>query len=256
MVALSAPTPNDTVLEIGPGKGVLTEQLLATGAKVIAIEKDDRLIPYLNELFHPNKESGQLKLVHGDALDKKIWANAVNQFQLESRPYHVIANIPYYITGALLRHFLEHGPQPKTLTFLVQKEVAQQIVARDHKEGILSLSIKAYGDPHMKGVVKRTSFRPIPNVDSAILFVDNISKKRFIDAGVDEQSYFHHLHAGFGAKRKMLINNLHKELNVEKDRLATIFSELQLPIKCRAEDLTITEWTNLSHALSSNAKDI
>ena len=132
----------DTVLEIGPGKGFLTEELLKKAGRVIAIEKDNRLIEHLQEKFAEEVENKKLVIVHGDVLDFNI-----AQCELKSKKYTLVANIPYYITGQILRMFLESDLQPQKMILMVQKEVAQRIVARDNKESILSISVKAYGAP-------------------------------------------------------------------------------------------------------------
>ncbi len=164
----------DVVLEIGPGKGALTEKILETGAKVIAVEKDQELIPVLEEKFAEYVTKGSLVLVHEDVLE----FNPLS-YKLKAGSFKLIGNIPYYITGAIIRKFLESDPQPTSMTLLVQKEVAERIVARDGKESILSISVKAYGTPHYIDKVPKRYFTPEPKVDSAIIHIDNISKDRF-----------------------------------------------------------------------------
>ncbi len=131
---------DDLVLEIGPGQGALTEKILETGAKVIAVEKDDRLISLLNEKFIKETNSGQFTLIHGDILDLDLAFLKNSEFKL-------IANIPYYITGLIFRKFLEGNIQPSKIVIMVQKEIADRIIARDGKESLLSISVKAYGQP-------------------------------------------------------------------------------------------------------------
>ncbi len=164
----------DTVLEIGPGKGALTKRLLNAGANVIAVEKDDRLIPLLEELFSKEIKSKKLTLIHGDVLDLDV-----NSYLLSVTSYKLIANIPYYITGEIVRKFLSGNFQPSLMVVLVQKEVAERITTKDQKESILSISVKAYGEPKYIQTVKAGSFFPPPKVDSAILLIDNISKDKF-----------------------------------------------------------------------------
>ena len=140
---------SDTVLEIGPGKGFLTKGLLESGASIIALEKDSELLPVLKETFLNHKN---LTLIEGDALT----------YEPPSKPYKLIANIPYYITGAILERYLSHTHQPSHMVVLVQKEVAERVCARDGKESILSLSVKAYGEPKLVYKVSRGSFNPAP----------------------------------------------------------------------------------------------
>ena len=129
---------NDIVLEIGPGKGILTEELLKNSEKVIAIEKDDGLYKFLKEKFWEEIENKKLNLLHGDILKEKL---------PKLGKYKLISNIPYNITGEIIRKFLSGDNQPELITLLVQKEVAKRIVAADGKESILSISVKAYGKP-------------------------------------------------------------------------------------------------------------
>lgn len=235
MVTASQTQKGDVVLEIGPGKGVLTRTLLETGDHVIVVEKDDRMIPLLSETFSDKIEDGQLTLIHGDILKTDI------SLITQNRPYKVIANIPYYITGEILRLFLEHAHQPTSMTLLVQKEVAERIIAKDKKESILSLSVKAFGTPSLVAVVKRGSFFPIPNVDSAIIYIADISKNTL--GAVLPEHFFTIIKAGLAHKRKILISNL-KDLYT-KDTLSRAFREISLPETIRGEDLDVSTWISL-----------
>lgn len=223
----------DTVLEIGPGKGALTKKLLETGAKVFAIEKDDRLIPVLEELFAKEIKSGKFTLIHGDVLEFNP-----TEYKLKEGNYKLVANIPYYITGELIRNFLSELPQPELMVILVQKEVAERIVSKDGKESILSISVKVYGEPKYIQTVKAGSFFPSPKVDSAILLIDNISKKNFTDTS--EQKFFEILRAGFAHKRKTLSSNL--KAYISKEQLAS----LGINEKERAEKLSLEQWLEIS----------
>src|SRR5690606_28133956 len=140
---------DDIVLEIGPGEGALTERLILLAAKVIAVEKDDRLYEELKEKFYEEIRKDRLDLIHGDILD----FNPENLAFYEDFSYKIVANIPYNITGAIIRKFLSADYQPELMVLLVQKEVAERI-ARSKKESILSVSVKAYGNPHYVGTVK------------------------------------------------------------------------------------------------------
>ena len=235
------------VLEIGPGKGILTSALLSAGAKVICVEKDDQLIPVLQKKFAKNITFGQLKIVHGDILEFNIKS-------LISSDYKVIANIPYYITGQIIRMFLESEFQPKSMTLLLQKEVVERIVAKDGKESLLSLSVKIFGNPRYVRTVSRNVFSPQPNVDSAILHIENISKNNFPEArpggrGFGEKFFFKILHAGFAHKRKQLISNLSSLY--KKGALLKYFEKSGLNPKCRAEDLPLEAWIKLCKMLES-----
>ncbi len=178
----------DTVVEIGPGEGTLTKFLLEKAACVIAIEKDRLLAEKLKAKFKNEIEEGKLKIIEGDVLMlplEKVSKGVFEMTRSQKTPfdtfenYILVGNIPYYITGALFKKFLESKNQPSSITFVVQKEVAERIMARDGKESILSISVKAYGTPEYGGVIRAGSFSPAPKVDSAIIHIGNISKKRF-----------------------------------------------------------------------------
>ena len=224
----------EMVLEIAPGEGNLTKELLLRGAKVIAVEKDNRLIPILEQKFSANISSGQLTLIHSDILNfSPVF------YKLQATSYKLIANIPYYITGEIIRKALSEWPQPSKIVIMIQKEVAERIVARDGKESLLSISVKVYGEPRIYAVVKAGSFSPAPKVDSAILIVENLSK----DRPWTEKKWFEIIKAGFAHKRKLLSSNLKPIFgNVVENRLATC----GIPLNARAENLTVENWLCLS----------
>lgn len=226
----------DTILEIGPGMGILTEKLLATRGLVLAVEKDDNLYGLLKDKFQKEISSGQLRLVHDDILNFEP-----KSYNLEARTYKLIANIPYNITGAILKKFLETNYQPEKMVLLVQKEVAERIITKNRKESVLSVSVKAYGKPKYIETVKAGSFAPAPKVDSAIIAIENISKKFF--ANFSEQNFFKMLHAGFKSKRKKLSSNLSTIFG--KDNIQQIFQKLNLDENLRAEDIGIETWKKL-----------
>ncbi len=233
-------TKEDIILEVGPGKGVLTEKLLEKAKQVIIVEKDDRLIPFLQEKFSLAIKEKKLILIHEDILDfDPLFHN------LSNLNYKIIANIPYYITGQFLRKFLESSFQPRKIVIMVQKEIAQRIVAQNKKESLLSISIKAYGQPKMIMKVSKENFSPAPKVDSAILLISNVSKRFFLDHKITEKDFFEILHAGFAHKRKVLINNLKTvfpQIDWEKS-----FEKSKLSTKIRAEDLNLEDWRKLLH---------
>jgi 16S rRNA (adenine1518-N6/adenine1519-N6)-dimethyltransferase len=229
-------TSDDIVLEIGPGEGSLTEKLLSCARKVIAIEKDHRLIPYLKEKFKKEIDGNRFELLENDILEFDP-----NSLIVYDRPYKVMANIPYYITGQILRILLESKNQPISMTLLIQKEVAERIVAKEGKESLLSLSVKVFGKPTYIQTVKRGSFSPTPNVDSAILHIGEISKERF--AKIHEGNFFELIHIGFAHKRKQLLSNLAQKF--KKELLEDAFDLLKLNKKIRAEDMPLDKWLEL-----------
>lgn len=227
------------VVEIGPGKGALTIKLLESGAGVLAIEKDERMCEFLKENFKDSLDKN-FSLLCGDILEMDL-----EKLRVVASKYKLIANIPYYITGAIIRKFLSGTHQPERMVLLMQKEVAERIIAKDQKGSLLSISVKAYCEPVFIEVVKAGSFVPAPSVDSAIVLFQNISKKNFTDNSVSEDLFFKVLNAGFAHKRKMLLSNL-KELQKEKDftrlNMSEIFSKINLDPKIRAENLTVGQW--------------
>lgn len=245
LVTAGEVTANDTVLEIGPGTGALTKVLLKTGARVIALEADTRAMAILEPLFANEIKTGQLTLIHGDAREL-----AIASLGLSHQQFKVVANIPYYLSGFLLRTLLESSIQPSKLVFLMQKEVVTRI-ARDTKESILSLSVKAFGVPKYVKTVTRGHFNPPPKVDSAILLINNINLANFTD--LQEQNlYFELLHLGFGQKRKQLLSNFTHMY--DRTTLESIFSELGLKLDIRAEAVPLSLWLALTKKLAVTPK--
>ncbi len=224
----------EIVLEIGPGEGVLTKELLSTEAKIFAVEKDDRLIPELQNKFVKEILEKRLNLIHDDILEIEI-SNLIKE------NYKIIANIPYYITGQIIRKFLESAHQPESMTLLVQKEVAERITAKDGKESLLSLSVKIFGEPFYVKTVSKGVFKPQPKVDSAILHIKNINNEKLF--GIKPEFFFKVIHAGFAHKRKQLIPNLCSVF--DKGVILKIFKEHNIDEKIRAEDLNLETWITI-----------
>lgn len=236
----------EVVIEIGPGTGVLTQELLKRGARVIALEADERAIAVLQTTFTQEIENNTLTLVHTDA--RHLDVSHIEG--IADGGFKVVANIPYYLSGLLFRVFLQSSIQPKTLVYLVQKEVAKRIcssLSRGEKESLLSLSVKAYGKPSYVTTVSRGHFAPPPKVDSGIVVVRNISRDNFKD--LDEATFFKLLHLGFGQKRKQLLGNLSKEY--DREALTHIFSTLSLPLATRAEDVSLETWLLLCKEIAN-----
>ena len=223
---------SDVILEIGPGKGALTEKLLASGCQLIAVEKDGELFEFLKEKFAEQIKSGSLILLNEDILKFQI-----SNFQFPK--YKIIANIPYNITGAILKKFLTAEKQPERMVLMVQHEVASRIIARDGKESILSISVKAYGEPKMLMKVNKRYFSPAPKVDSAIIEIKNISRQFFNKNKITEEKFWEIVKTGFAHKRKKLSSNLKGVISPQK------LSSVNLGDK-RAEDLTLSDWINLA----------
>lgn len=250
----------DIVLEIGPGMGDLTELLIEKAKQVIAIEKDDRLIPILTEKFTKEIKSKKFKLIHGDILEiledkEKNQKKSTEEYW--PAKYKLVANIPYYITGAILRGFLSIKIQPSKIVLLVQKEVAERIIARDKKESLLSISVKVYGKPKIISRVPAGAFVPVPNVDSAVLSISDISKSYFTD--FTEENFFKILKAGFAHKRKLLSANLRTDLKnksstdseFSKEKIAEAMLKSNIKEKSRSEDLDLKNWSDLVKNLTN-----
>lgn len=238
---------SDTILEIGPGQGALTEKLLEKSDHVIAVEKDRELVSFLEKKFEKEIKEGKLKLMEGDILKIKISGLVASRYKL-------VANIPYNITGEIFRKFLQGDPltplrarkQPARMVLLVQKEVAERILARDGKESVLSISVKIYGEPKYIDTVKKGSFTPVPKVDSAILLIENISRERF--HAISEENFFKILKAGFAHKRKLLSSNLK---SIFKKDVSVLLEQCNIPEKSRAEDLKVEDWLRLARCYST-----
>jgi 16S rRNA (adenine1518-N6/adenine1519-N6)-dimethyltransferase len=219
----------DTVLEIGPGTGMLTRALLDTANKVVAVETDLELIPGLEAKFMEEIEEGRLILVQEDV-------RTYDPSSIDG-PYKLVANIPYYITGELIRKFLTTKKKPLSITFLVQKEVAVRI-ARSKKESLLSLSVKTFGTPIYRFTVPKGAFTPAPTIDSAVLSITDIHTP--FASEVEEYGFFEILHAGFAHKRKQLGKNLEEFYTSES--IAAAFDSLTLSRAIRAEDVPLEAW--------------
>jgi len=234
-------TSNDLILEIGPGQGDLTAVLLKTGAVVVAVEKDREMVEILEEKFAAEIISNKLILIQDDILDFKI-ENSI----LKGKEYKLIANIPYYITGEIFSKFLSTKEQPSLIILLVQKEVATRIIARDHKESILSMSIKVYSKPQIITKVKAGSFTPAPKVDSAIIRLTNISRDKFTT--ISEKAFFKTLKGGFAHKRKRLFSNLKSVFKINENE---IIIKTKLDKNVRAENLGIEDWINITKLIEA-----
>lgn len=243
---------DDTILEIGPGKGALTKKLLEKAGIVIAVEKDRELARFLKIKFGKEIAEGKLILIEKDIL--KIDPLLISPFARDEKSsYKIIANIPYNITGAILKKFLTEKYQPESMVLLVQHEVAQRIIARDGKESLLSISVKAYGEPKMIMKVSARYFSPAPKVDSAIISIKNISRKNFSplfnsphlspllvkEREKFEARFWQILRAGFAHKRKKLAGNLKPLL--EKNT-SEILRKAGVKENARAENISLKQW--------------
>ncbi len=239
IVAAGKLKKNDYVLEIGPGKGMLTKELLKYAGHVTTIEKDPILAEKISTQFKNEIDSGFLELIIADVRDVDL-----KKYHFSKHPFKLIANIPYYITGELLRTFLSGKIKPTMIVFLLQKEVARRIVGHSlgEKESVLSISVKAFGSPKYIRTVGKKAFRPEPNVSSAVLMIEDINNKKLAD--INERFFFEVVKTGFAQKRKFLKSNL-KSL-IKPELLTAMFHKLNIPSNVRAEDISLENWIQIT----------
>lgn len=228
-------TKDDEVLEIGAGLGSLTYLLAQTSRQVVAVEIDKAMLPPLRQAL---AEFENVRVIGGDILELKP------DELMQGQDYVVVANIPYYISSAIIRHLMAASKRPKRVVLTVQKEVAERVLARDGKMSLLSLSVQLFGQVSMAGVIPAGSFLPTPEVDSAVLKVELYSQPL---VPLDQQEAFFKLaHAGFGQKRKTLRNSLSAGLALTASQVETLLHEGGIDPKRRAETLSILEWKRLT----------
>lgn len=227
----------DTVLEVGPGTGSMTAILAERAAQVIAIEVDSRLEPILTREF---AQYPHVKFHWVDILEADI-AQIVGD-----RPYKVVANLPYYITSAILRKLLEGHPKPQSLTVTVQKEVAERVVAEPNDMSLLSVSVQFYGKPSIPARIKASAFWPKPEVDSAVLHIEVYDTPPV--SVPDEATFFKMVRAGFSQKRKQIKNSLASGLGLPNEAVAALLEQATINGTRRAETMALEEWAALSRA--------
>ena len=231
-------TPDDTVLEIGPGTGVLTRALAARVKKVIAVEKDEYLATHnlKPEALPPNVE-----IIIGDIL--KVLPDLRSVFQ--DSCFKIVANIPYYLTSYLLREILERGPRPALAVLTIQKEVAQRITAKPPDMNLLALSVQAYGTPEIIKTVPAECFSPKPKVDSAIIAISDISDEFFRKNRLQAEQFFRVIRAAFSQKRKQLANSLASAAG-NKETALEILRAAGINPASRAEGLSLSDWSSIA----------
>lgn len=238
----------DTVLEIGPGFGTLTEELLLNAKEVFAIELDQRLFPILKENF---SSYNNLRLIEGDVL--KLDLNATLEGKKDVK---VVANLPYYITTPIISKFIESKLPIESLTFMVQKEVGDRMVAREGSKdfGSLSLFIQYYSDAEIVAKVPNTSFMPRPKVDSVVVrmkvrdYGEVYKEEKADERSIDEKFLFDLIHAAFNQRRKTILNSMtsNRDLNIDKESLSKVLEDLNIDPKTRAERLSLDEFIAIS----------
>jgi len=222
----------DIVSEIGPGVGTLTQEIAKRVKRVIAIEKDKKMIEILKETLRDFKN---IEITQGDVLklDPKSYT---------LKPYKIVANLPYYIVSPVIRKFLElTEARPLKMVLMVQKEVAQRICSKPPKMSLLAVSVQFYAKPEIISFVSKKSFWPQPKVDSAIIKITPIKPARTVLSGL----FFKIVKAGFSQPRKQLANNLSKGLELDKERVKKWLLENKINPTQRAETLSVQNWIKL-----------
>jgi 16S rRNA (adenine1518-N6/adenine1519-N6)-dimethyltransferase len=232
----------DTVIEVGPGLGIMTAELAKRAGWVIAIELDDRLADILKEIL-PGEN---IVIIHQDVLGTDPGAllqEGAPRFPEAIKPYKVVANLPYYITSPVIRHFLEASVKPERIVVMVQKEVAEAIVAGPGQRSVLSISVQFYGRAEIVTYVPAASFYPEPSVDSAVVKID-VYPHPPVDVD-DEGRFFKLVRAGFTAARKQVANSLSQGLGVPKADIIGLLKAAAIDPMRRAETFTVEEWVSL-----------
>ncbi len=235
IIAAANLAPTDTVVEVGPGLGILTMELVQKAHQVITIERDDKLIPYLQRTF---KTYSNLRIIHQDVL--------------ESTPpeaqYKVVANIPYHITSPIISHFLQNqqGTRPSLLVLLTQLEVAQKICAKPGDHNVLSLQTQLFCNPTLINRVSANNFLPAPKVDSAILKLETLPQPRITNI----KQFLAIIHKAFSQKRKTLANSLNGLYGLGKNEWAERLNQSKLSPNIRPQQLSMADWQNLINHLS------
>ena len=228
-------SPDDTIVEIGPGRGFLTKGLAERAGRVVAVELDDGLVPRLRETF---ADSGHVEIVHGDARTINI-----DTLTGAAREYKVVANLPYYAATPIVRRFLEDEHRPTTLVVMVQREVGQEMTASPGKMGILSVATQVYGSARIVTSVPPKAFRPSPNVTSAVVRIDTYSEPLVAFDSAD--TFFTLVRAGFSAPRKQIHNSLKNGLEIGSEQVMALLQSAGISPTRRAQTLSIDEWRDL-----------
>ena len=237
-------TSADTVLEIGPGLGALTHQLAERAGRVVAVELDQRLLPILRQQF---ADRPHVSFVHGDILELDPAETAVGAAPAAAQ-YKVVANLPYYITSAVLRHILEAPAPPSLAVLLMQREVAQRIVAQTSAMSLLAVSVQFYARPRILRRVPAGAFLPRPKVDSCVVRLDLRAQPAIGD--LSTARFFQVVRAGFGQRRKQLRNSLSAGLGSSKEQADLWLDAAGVDRRRRAETLSLAEWGRLAQIVN------
>jgi len=230
--------PSDFVIEIGPGKGILTEKLAERAERVIAVEIDRKLVDYLRRKFINTQN---IEIIHADILKINL-SELITSYKLQTTSCKIIANLPYYITSPVIRMFLEAKHSPREMILMVQKEVAERITAVPGKMSLLSVSVQYYARPEILFYVNKKSFNPVPKVDSAVIRVTRIVEHE----AQENKKFFKIVRAGFCARRKTLVNNLSNSLRLDKKEVQEKIKAAGILPTARAQELSVEDWKKLA----------
>ncbi len=236
-------TKEDYVLEIGPGIGTLTEELALNAKKVVAVELDEALLPILDETL---KDYDNIEIIHGDIL--KVDIPKLIEEKLGGGPIKVVANLPYYVTTPIIGKLIEEDLNIHSIIVMIQKEVADRIVAPPNNKqyGSLSVFVNFYTNPEIMVRVPKTVFMPQPKVDSAVI---KLTLKEELPE-VDKKVFFKVVKSAFGKRRKTILNSLSSNgLGLDKETIREVLESLEIPIESRAENLNIEDFIKISKTL-------
>jgi 16S rRNA (adenine1518-N6/adenine1519-N6)-dimethyltransferase len=239
--------PDELVVEVGPGVGTLTAQLARAARHVVAVEIDRNMVAILRETL---SEFTNVTVIHEDILKldlDRMLEQAPSAVRPSPLAYKVVANLPYYITSAVIRKFLEHPRPPGLLALMVQEEVARRILAGPGEMSLLAVSVQFYAVPTLAMKLPAGAFYPAPNVDSAVVLLTVRNERR----GVDPKLFFRVAQAGFGQKRKQLRNSLAAGLGVSPATGESFLQRAGIDPQRRAQTLAIEEWERLANSVTA-----
>lgn len=241
--------PDDTILEIGPGLGHLTRVLARRAGRVIAVEVDRKLAAKLAADF---ADTPNVRIVYGDILQfEPLELLKPGNVLAQPAPFKVVANLPYYITSAILRHILQSTHKPRVVVVMVQRQVAQRLIAQPPQMSLLAVSVQFFARAHIVRTIAAGAFYPRPKVDSAVVRLDVLEHQPMADKEIER--FFEIVRAGFGERRKQLRNSLARGLSLDPDAVAAALAHARIDPTRRAETLTLDEWGALYRELEPRA---
>lgn len=246
MISSAQIKPQDVILEIGPGFGILTKRLAQSAKQVLTVEIDHQIVQALRIIL---SDYHHVKIIEGDIL--KIQSALINDLPPN---YKIVANLPFQITSFFLRQFLECINKPKEMTLLVQKELGERICAQPGHMSLIAVAVQFYGQPRVIRTIGKENFWPSPEVDTAILRIENIGASFSTSLSSDQTKKFWRIvRIGFSARRKQLQNNLRAGLKTESVAIEAILDKIGLDKRIRAQDVSLASWLNLARELNCDS---